>query len=169
MKCLFFIFAFADCQQTPCRYRARQYALLVYSIISPLQVRLPGHPLVLQDPERDRDDLSSAGVQREVRRTEDLVHGVRGETGGARARCRAKVLDIMLLLQEHEAAEVVQYIEHLLPLLEHSEFIERYAWFLSRYYEVLQKREKSVFVNILQSIMIFSRNMMTAAIFGLTL
>ena len=65
------------------RYSARQYVLLVYSIISPLQVRLPDHSLVLQDPERDRDDLSSAGVQREVRRTEDLVHGVCGETGAA--------------------------------------------------------------------------------------
>ena len=44
-----------------------------------------------------------------------------------------------IILQEHEAAEVVRYIENLLPLLEHSEFIERYAWFLSRYYEVIHR------------------------------
>ena len=56
---------------------------------------------------------------------------------GNSARCRTKVLE--MLLQEHEAAEVVRYIENLLPLLEHSEFIERYAWFLSRYYEVLHR------------------------------
>lgn len=30
---------------------------------------------------------------------------------------------------------MIQYIEELLPLLEHSDFIFRYSWFLSRYYE----------------------------------
>ena len=49
-----------------------------------------------------------------------------------------------MMLQEHEAAEVVRYIENLLPLLEHSEFIERYAWFLSRYYEVIIKNTISI-------------------------
>ena len=74
---------------------------------------------------------------------------------------QGQVLEMML--QEHEAAEVVRYIENLLPLLEHSEFIERYAWFLSRYYEVLHREICIVSVDII------SRNMMTAAIFGLTL
>jgi len=36
---------------------------------------------------------------------------------------------------EHDEAEVIKYIEELLPLLEHSDFIYRYSWFLSRYYE----------------------------------
>ena len=38
--------------------------------------------------------------------------------------------------QDHDEADTVQFIEDLLPLLEHSEFIHKYSWFLSRYYEV---------------------------------
>ena len=53
-----------------------------------------------------------------------------------------------IILQEHEAAEVVRYIENLLPLLEHSEFIERYAWFLSRYYEVIHREICIVSIDI---------------------
>jgi len=36
---------------------------------------------------------------------------------------------------EHDEDAVILYIEELLPLLEHSDFIFRYSWFLSRYYE----------------------------------
>jgi len=37
--------------------------------------------------------------------------------------------------REHDEEKVIQYIEELLPLLEHSDFIHRYSWFISRYYE----------------------------------
>ena len=36
--------------------------------------------------------------------------------------------------REHDEEKVIQYIEELLPLLEHSDFIHRYSWFISRYY-----------------------------------
>jgi len=36
---------------------------------------------------------------------------------------------------DHDEADTIQFIEDLLPLLEHSEFIHKYSWFLSRYYE----------------------------------
>jgi len=35
----------------------------------------------------------------------------------------------------HDEEEIINYIETLLPLLEHSDFIYKYSWFLSRYYE----------------------------------
>ena len=43
---------------------------------------------------------------------------------------------ILFYYQEHDEAAIVNYIEELLPLLEHSDFIHKYSWFVSRYYEV---------------------------------
>merc|ERR1711874_736480 len=37
--------------------------------------------------------------------------------------------------REHEENTIIQYIQELLPLLEHSDFIHKYSWFISRYYE----------------------------------
>ena len=43
---------------------------------------------------------------------------------------------VLNIYQDHDEADTIQFIEDLLPLLEHSEFIHKYSWFLSRYYEV---------------------------------
>ena len=49
--------------------------------------------------------------------------------------------------REHDEEKVIQYIEELLPLLEHSDFIHRYSWFISRYYEV-RREYFTVFISI---------------------
>ena len=54
--------------------------------------------------------------------------------GGGHTNCDKKVTNGKL--QENDEAKVIKYIEDLLPLLEHSDFIAKYSWFLSRYYEV---------------------------------
>jgi len=37
--------------------------------------------------------------------------------------------------REHDEDAIINYIQELLPLLEHSDFIHKYSWFVSRYYE----------------------------------
>ena len=37
--------------------------------------------------------------------------------------------------RDHDEENIINYIEELLPLLEHSDFIHKYSWFISRYYE----------------------------------
>jgi hypothetical protein len=36
--------------------------------------------------------------------------------------------------KEHDEAKIVTFIQELLPLLEHADFIHRYSWFITRYY-----------------------------------
>ena len=54
---------------------------------------------------------------------------------GGQTNCHKNVTNGKL--QENDEAKVIKYIEDLLPLLEHSDFIAKYSWFLSRYYEVI--------------------------------
>ena len=39
-------------------------------------------------------------------------------------------------LQEHDEDTIVSYVEEFLPMLEHADFIHKYSWWYSRYYEV---------------------------------
>lgn len=39
-------------------------------------------------------------------------------------------------LEEHDEATIVSYVEEFLPMLEHADFIHKYSWWYSRYYEV---------------------------------
>ena len=38
-------------------------------------------------------------------------------------------------LKEHNTTKIIEYVEELLPRLEHADFIDRYSWFYTRYYE----------------------------------
>ena len=40
------------------------------------------------------------------------------------------------MAKSHDEDAIIEYISDLLPQLEHSDFIHRYSWFISRYYEV---------------------------------
>jgi len=39
------------------------------------------------------------------------------------------------MAREHNEENIIAYIEELLPLLEHSDFIHRYSWYYTRYYD----------------------------------
>jgi len=39
------------------------------------------------------------------------------------------------MAKEHNEDKIIQFIKDLLPMLEHADFIYRYSWFITRYYE----------------------------------
>ena len=53
------------------------------------------------------------------------------------------------MAREHNENKIIQLINDLIPQLEHSEFIHRYAWFVSRYYEVGKLINKYILNNFI--------------------